>query len=212
MNTLCTVQLEHGHIWYRQIQPPDRTKRSLLEILISCSHLHEDAFNQWPVLRRSSCMLTIQCRRNPIRPVMDLTAEMNPPCSIMWYNHDRHHCLLLSHEVMAILMLMTLGSSLWSHPATIATPISHLIACDNDHSDDFPVVIIYCSEKSPQDREISLAQTDWAWADDSMLGHSRSWRWTDWNIKFRAWYWLHEYHQMNRHQIATHKRTTTHLA
>ena len=73
-------------------------------------------------------------------------------------------------------MLMALGSSLRSHPAPIATPISHLIACDNDHSDEFPVVIMYCSEKSLQDREISLAQTDWAWADDSMLGHSRSWR------------------------------------
>ena len=142
-------------------------------------------------------MLTIQCRRNPIRPVDGFNCRDKPS---MLYNviqprHNgsvapknftsiqgtrvRNHCLLLSHEVMAILMLMTLGSSLWSHPATIATPISHLIACDNDHSDDFPVVIMYCSEKSLQDREISLAQTDWAWADDSMLGHSRSWRWMD---------------------------------
>ena len=70
----------------------------------------------------------------------------------------RNHCLLLSHEVMTILVLMTLGSSLWSHPATIATPISHLIACNNDHSDDFLEVMMYCRTKSLQDKEIGLAQ------------------------------------------------------
>ena len=70
----------------------------------------------------------------------------------------RNHCLLLSHEVMTILMLMALGSSLWSHPATIATPISHLIACNNGHSDNFPDVIMYCRTKSLQDKEIGLAQ------------------------------------------------------
>lgn len=35
----------------------------------------------------------------------------------------RNHCLLLLYEVMGLLMLMTLGSSLRSHPAPIATPI-----------------------------------------------------------------------------------------
>ena len=81
----------------------------------------------------------------------------------------RNHCLLLSHEVMTILVLMTLGSSLWSHPATIATPISHLIACSNDHSDDFPEVMMYCRTKSLLDKEIGLARV---WTDDSRLGRS----------------------------------------
>ena len=133
-------------------------------------------------------MLTIQCRRNPTRPLDEFNCRDEPS---MFYNviqprHNgsvapknftsiqgmrvRNHCLLLSHEVMAILMLMTLGSSLWSHPATIATPISHIIACINDHSDDFPEVMMYCRTKSLLDKEIGLARV---WTDDSRLGRSR---------------------------------------
>ena len=86
-------------------------------------------------------MLTIQCRRNPIRPLDGFNCRDEPS---MFYSviHPRHngsvppnsftsvqgmcvrnHCLLLLYEVMGLLMLMTLGSSLRSHPAPIATPI-----------------------------------------------------------------------------------------
>ena len=121
-------------------------------------------------------MLTIQCRRNPIRPVDGFNCRDEPSMfnNVIQPRHNgsvapknftsiqgmrvRNHCLLLSHEVMAIFMLMTLSSSLWSHPATIATPISHLIACNNGHSDNFPDVIMYCRTESLQDKEIDLAQ------------------------------------------------------
>ena len=87
-------------------------------------------------------MLTIQCRRNPIRPLVDRFNCRNDPSTFYSVIHPRHngsippnnftsiqgmrvrnHCLLLLHEVMGLLMLMTLGSSLRSHPAPIATPI-----------------------------------------------------------------------------------------
>ena len=86
----------------------------------------------------------------------------------------RNHCLLLSHEVMTILMLMALGSN---QPVVLHLilqlqhlPISLLIACNNDHSDDFPEVMMYCRTKSLQNKEIGLARV---WADDSRLGRSR---------------------------------------
>ena len=87
-------------------------------------------------------MLTIQCRMNPIRPLVDGFNCRDDPSIFYGVIHPRHngsvppnnftsiqgmrvrdHCLLLLHEVMGLLMLMTLGSSLRSHPAPIATPI-----------------------------------------------------------------------------------------
>ena len=71
----------------------------------------------------------IQCRKNPIWPRIDLTAEMNRAYSMIQSRHNgsvtpksftsiqgmrvRNHCFILSHEVMGILMLMALGSRQW---------------------------------------------------------------------------------------------------
>ena len=158
----------------------------------------------------------IQCRQNPIEPRIDLTAEMNRAYSMIQSRHNgsvtpksftsiqgmrvRNHCFLLSHEVMGILTLMALGSRQW-----------YCISSCNYSNSRFP----FSSHATTTTRTTSLKwlrtverihckikesvwlKHDWVWAGDSRLGRSISWRWTDWNTKFRACYWLQEHSQLN---------------